>query len=132
MRYAIALMPDSTDRKPAKFALLSSDRVLPLVDGENIAGRGADCAVVVDATSVSRRHACFLVSLGVATVEDLGSRNGTFVNRVPISAVTRLNDGDEIALGKSVLKLRCLAPAPPAEFAAREVEAPSAAPNVVV
>ena len=125
-------MPDTPDRKTARFALLSSDRVLPLVDGENIAGRGAECAVVVDATSVSRRHACFLVAQGVATVEDLGSRNGTFVNRVPISAVTRLKDGDEIALGKSVLKLRRLVPTPPAEFAGRDMDAPSDAPNATV
>ncbi len=95
----------------AALALLWNDRMQPLVDGENIAGRGAECSVVVDATTVSRRHARFRVSQGVATVEDLDSTNGTFVNNAPISSATCLKDGDEIALGKAVLKLRMIDPA---------------------
>jgi DNA-binding winged helix-turn-helix (wHTH) protein len=94
-------------RQPsAQVSLLWSKMALPLADGENIAGRGAECSVVVDAKTVSRRHARITVSLGVATIEDLGSTNGTRVNSVAISSPTRLHDGDEIALGSAVLKFQ--------------------------
>jgi len=91
---------------PSVLSLLWNDRLLPLVDGENIAGRGEECSLVIDATTVSRRHARFAVSLGIATVEDLASTNGTSVNGIAISGATPLKDGDEIALGDAVLKLR--------------------------
>jgi pSer/pThr/pTyr-binding forkhead associated (FHA) protein len=86
-----------------------------LVDGELIAGRGVECSLVIDASSVSRRHARFMISEGAATLEDLGSTNGTFVNDVPISQVTPLADGDVIVLGKAPLTLRALDPAAPTE-----------------
>jgi len=104
----------------AMFKLLTGDRVLTLADGEHIAGRGEECAVVVDATTVSRRHARFIVSAGVATLEDLGSTNGTFVNDVAIRSATRLRDGDEIAFGKARLTLRMVEPPAPTEMIARD------------
>lgn len=126
--FAAAVTSVGTPRHAAPgFSLLSNNRVLPLVDGENIAGRGAECSVIVDSTTVSRRHARFTVSLGVATLEDLGSTNGTFVNNVAISSATRLKDGDEIALGKAVLKLRMVEPQGPTEMITR---APSARRDV--
>jgi DNA-binding winged helix-turn-helix (wHTH) protein len=105
---------------PATFMLVMNGRTLPLTDGENTAGRGAECKVVVDVKTVSRRHARFIVSLGVVTLEDLGSTNGTFVNDVAIASPTRLIDGDEIALGKAVLKLRKIEPSAPTEMMARD------------
>lgn len=120
--YAFAANVTSADKArhgPAAFSLLSGDRVLPLVVGENIAGRGAECAVVVDATTVSRRHARFTVSHGTAVVEDLGSTNGTFVNGVPVTMATPLKEGDEIALGKAVLRLRVIQPPEPTEIVTR-------------
>jgi hypothetical protein len=57
---------------------------------------------------VSRRHARITVALGVATVDDLGSTNGTFINGVAVIAPTALKDGDEIALGKAVLTLHAV------------------------
>jgi pSer/pThr/pTyr-binding forkhead associated (FHA) protein len=47
-----------------------------------------------------------MVVSGGATIEDLRSTNGTHVNRMPISTLTPLKDGDEIALGRAELKLR--------------------------
>jgi DNA-binding winged helix-turn-helix (wHTH) protein len=118
--YAFAANATPLSRPPyitATLSLLWDNRLLPLVEGENIAGRGEECAIVVDATTVSRRHACFTVASAVATVEDLGSTNGTFVNNVPISSATRLNDGDEISLGKAALKLRRFDPSARTEIA---------------
>lgn len=99
-------------RQPsAEVSLLWNKMALPLADGENIAGRGTECSVIVDAKTVSRRHARITVSLGVATIEDLGSTNGTHVNKVTITSPARLQDGDEIALGSAVLKFQRRDPA---------------------
>ena len=108
---------------PAAILRLSNGRSLPLHEGENVAGRDAVCAVVVDATTVSRRHACFTIAAGVITVEDLGSSNGTFVNGASISSATELADGDEIELGKAILTLRLIGPPAPTEMMNRALAA---------
>jgi DNA-binding winged helix-turn-helix (wHTH) protein len=94
-------------------ALIWLGRTLPLAAGENIAGRGAECSIVIDATTVSRRHARISVVSGGATIEDLRSTNGTHVNEKTISAPTPLQDGDEIALGTAELRLRISNPSTP-------------------
>jgi len=80
------------------------DQTFRLADGENIIGRAADCCVAIDATTVSRRHARVTVALGKATLEDLNSTNGTFVNSAPVSAPTALKDGDEVSCGTAALR----------------------------
>jgi hypothetical protein len=82
------------------------DQTLHLVDGENIVGRGAECSVAIDATTVSRRHARITVLLGEARLEDLRSTNGTFVNNAPVSGATLLKDGDEVSFGTAALRFR--------------------------
>jgi DNA-binding winged helix-turn-helix (wHTH) protein len=93
-----------------------SDRQLALSEGANIAGRGEECSPVIDASTVSRRHARVTILRGMATIEDLGSTNGTYVNGVRICAPTALADDDEIALGKVVLRFRARDPAAPTAF----------------
>jgi len=90
----------------ATIEVLWMKQSVPLTDGEHIAGRDADCSLVVDGTTVSRRHARIIVAHGAATIEDLNSTNGTHVNGTRISAPTRLVPGDEFALGSEVLRLR--------------------------
>jgi len=91
---------------PATVEVLWMKQSLPLTEGEHIAGRDADCSLVIDGTTVSRRHARITVAHGAATIEDLGSTNGTHVNGTRISALTQLAPGDEFALGSEVLRLR--------------------------
>ncbi|HEY3103461.1 MAG TPA: FHA domain-containing protein [Pyrinomonadaceae bacterium] len=58
---------------------------------------------------VSRRHARISIQNGQYEIEDLGSTNGTFVNRGPRlkpGARQALNDGDEIIVGKTFLRFR--------------------------
>ncbi len=57
---------------------------------------------------MSRRHARILVEHDRATIEDLGSKNGTFVRGQRISAPTPLAAGDVIRLGRVTMKLRAL------------------------
>jgi hypothetical protein len=91
---------------PATLEVLWMKQSLPLTDGEHVAGRDAECSLVIDGTTVSRRHARITVAHGAATVEDLDSTNGTHVNGTRISAPTRLAPGDEFALGSEVLRIR--------------------------
>jgi DNA-binding winged helix-turn-helix (wHTH) protein len=88
-----------------------NDRVMHLDEGENILGRGAECTLMIDATTVSRRHARITVSEGNASIEDLESTNGTFVNKKPAKAPVKLKDGDEVSLGTAGLRFRKIDPA---------------------
>jgi DNA-binding NtrC family response regulator len=62
-------------------------------------GRGADADVQLVGSGVSRAHARLTMKGERAIVVDLGSRNGTFVNRVPLEGSKEIGHGDEIAIG---------------------------------
>ena len=91
---------------PAIIELVWKKQFLPLTDGEHLAGRDAECSLVIDGSTVSRSHARITVLAGAATVEDLGSTNGTFVNGRQVREPTRLALGDELSLGSEVLHVR--------------------------
>jgi pSer/pThr/pTyr-binding forkhead associated (FHA) protein len=63
-------------------------------------GRSPDNDIFLDDVTVSRKHAVLLQSEGDFRIEDLGSLNGTFVNRKRIDAPARLQSGDEVQIGK--------------------------------
>jgi DNA-binding winged helix-turn-helix (wHTH) protein len=86
--------------------LVWNKQSLPLIDGVHLAGRDDACAIVIDASTVSRHHARITVISGAATIEDLDSTNGTHVNGIRISGPTRLGLGDELSLGSEVLQVR--------------------------
>lgn len=67
--------------------------------GINTVGRDHDARVRLNDGSVSRVHARILVEGTVATVEDLDSKNGTWVQGVPTHSAVTLNDGDELMFG---------------------------------
>jgi DNA-binding winged helix-turn-helix (wHTH) protein len=83
-------------------------RIVPLVEGENVLGRDEDVTVRIDAPGVSRRHAQIRVSGAEATIEDLGSKNGTYVGDAtsPIAAPTTLPDDCRFRLGRVLLVFR--------------------------
>jgi pSer/pThr/pTyr-binding forkhead associated (FHA) protein len=87
----------------AKYWLVWELRHVPLTEGINLIGRGADASVWIDATGVSRHHARILIDGGDATLEDLGSKNGTYVAGQRVASPHRLSDGDQIRLGSVVL-----------------------------
>jgi pSer/pThr/pTyr-binding forkhead associated (FHA) protein len=62
-------------------------------------GRSPDCGIFLDDVTVSRRHAVLVEREGGYVIEDLGSLNGTYVNRRRIDS-HRLADGDEVQIGK--------------------------------
>ncbi len=93
------------------------DQEFPLEDGNNLVGRwdpdtGAFPEVDLDAddpeAKVSRKHALIRIADGKITVEDIGSLNGTYVNRgarLQPGNPVELKSGDEIIIGKTFLKL---------------------------
>ena len=75
-------------------------RVIPLDDGaELVFGRSAEAGVVIDHEAVSRRHTAIRRRGESVVVEDLGSRNGTTLNGVPITGIRRATAGDVVGVG---------------------------------
>jgi len=66
-----------------------------------VVGREADCELRIPLPSVSRQHCEFVIEDGACTVRDLGSSNGTYVNRQRIEE-TELSPGDMVAVGPAV------------------------------
>jgi DNA-binding winged helix-turn-helix (wHTH) protein len=101
------LTSDGHDELPSPFCwLLRNGRRLTLRAGENILGREALDGIRLDSPTVSRRHARITVTGDAALVDDLGSKNGTFLRGSRLTAQTRLGDGDEIRVGSVVLRFR--------------------------
>ena len=72
---------------------------VPLERTQTTIGRTPDCDIFLDDVTVSRRHAIVAKGAGTFTIEDLGSLNGTFLNRHRIEKA-ELENGDEIQIGK--------------------------------
>jgi serine phosphatase RsbU (regulator of sigma subunit)/pSer/pThr/pTyr-binding forkhead associated (FHA) protein len=68
-----------------------------------VIGRDAECDLVLDTDLVSRAHARLIRQDSAWRIEDLKSRNGTFLNGLRISAPTALADGDRIGLSADVV-----------------------------
>jgi DNA-binding winged helix-turn-helix (wHTH) protein len=90
----------------AKYWLVWDLRQVPLTAGANIIGRGTDSSIWIDAPGVSRHHARIVIRGDEATIEDLGSKNGTYVAGERVMAPRRLDDGDQIRLGSVVVRFR--------------------------
>ena len=77
-----------------------------LREGDNTIGREEGCEVWVDSTTVSRRHARIRLAAGRATIEDLGSKNGTLLRGRRIAEPAELADGDTLEVGSVRLLFR--------------------------
>jgi len=71
----------------------------PLVNGENIVGRGAGATIPLPHRAVSRRHARIHVSPSEISIEDLGSTNGTFVDGAPVRERTVITKDSFLVFG---------------------------------
>jgi DNA-binding winged helix-turn-helix (wHTH) protein len=94
-----------TGRPPACW-LLRGRRRIPLQTGETIIGRDPGSAVSLDDKSISRRHARIFVSAEAVTLEDLDSKNGTYLKEARVQSRLRLTDGDRIRIGSVPLTIR--------------------------
>ena len=101
--------PAATDASPSpatRFRLVLGTREVQLLEGENIVGRDPDGALWIDHPSVSRRHARIVVAGGKAVLEDLESKNGTFLAGKPLGKKATLADGDEVRIGPETMIFR--------------------------
>ena len=85
--------------KGARFRLLWAGGRIGLSDGEHVLGRDPDLELFLDSADVSRRHARIRIAGDEATIEDLESKNGTFVADRRLDGSVRLVDGDSIRIG---------------------------------
>ena len=112
-RFAGALIAEvsapRSEPSRAKPWLMFERRTIPLLEGVNVIGRAPDAAIQIDSPGMSRHHARILVAHDAVTLEDLGSKNGCYVNGSLVTT-QRLSDGDQIRLGTSVLTLRITSP----------------------
>jgi DNA-binding winged helix-turn-helix (wHTH) protein len=94
-------VPESRDTnggQPACWLEWGKRRFLVVV-GAHVIGRDPDVEIRLDHSTVSRRHARLIVTAEAATLEDSGSKNGTFHGTVRVTSPIQLVDGDEIGIG---------------------------------
>jgi DNA-binding winged helix-turn-helix (wHTH) protein len=85
-------------------------RRFPLSTGEHIIGRDPDVEVRLDAATVSRRHARLVVTTEGTTLEDFGSKNGTFRGGERVTSPIRLVDGDAVQIGSLLVTFHVRGP----------------------
>jgi pSer/pThr/pTyr-binding forkhead associated (FHA) protein len=113
-----ARRPAATPSRPPARRGRKSPGHLAVIDGSPLKGKTLDlgpeltigraekCGLVLDDTYVSQMHARIFSRGDSYVVEDLGSTNGTYLNRRRITAPAELQRGDQVKIGKTVLELR--------------------------
>ena len=116
--YAFSGEAQETRENPSRLSgrkfvywLVRGREQIPLEPGESVIGRDPAASVFIDDNSVSRRHARIIVSDEGATLEDLGSKNGTLLQNTKVESVVPLSDGDELKIGSIALRIR-ISPVP--------------------
>lgn len=102
-----------------------------LKPGVSEVGRHPDCAIEIVQASVSGKHAAIHNENGEFFLEDIGSRNGTFLNKEQVTTRVKLKHNDMIQFGDAVSKLDCpesVPAAPPTPVAAPPTPAPAPTP----
>ena len=107
---AAVVFPEPDRRRPrpeaARFKLVADDVDYPLTEGGNLIGRAPEAEVRIDSSEVSRRHARIVIDGDTATIEDLDSKNGTFLRGRRLCEPARLSDADEIRIGLDLARFR--------------------------
>ncbi|MBN2804250.1 MAG: FHA domain-containing protein [Deltaproteobacteria bacterium] len=88
------------DNSKTKFRLKFMFQQIDLNEGSFTIGRCNTCNLTVEDVLVSREHAVITIENETATIRDLNSRNGTFVNNIKIKTEKRLHSNDRIVIGK--------------------------------
>ena len=78
----------------------------PLKAGPNILGRDSTADIPIDDTTVSRKHAAITIRENSVTLEDLDSKNGTYVEGVKLTGSASIRDGQTFVLGDASILFR--------------------------
>lgn len=102
--------PPAAEGARATCWLVWHERTLMIDGRQAVIGRDPKCELWIDAPGVSRRHASIRIDDGgaarSATIEDLGSTNGTFVDGRRLTRPATVTDGQTIAIGDATLTFR--------------------------
>ena len=104
---------DAAPAPPPRWAALVHGREVALPDGVHLVGRGEGCLIRLDSLRVSRRHARLVVGADGVWVEDLGSRNGTWVDGRRVDGRVAVPAGAEIRLVNETIRLLAAGPEAP-------------------
>ena len=86
--------------------LLGRTAEVALLPGENVLGREGEGIILMKSSTVSRRHARIVINAKGALIEDLKSKNGTFVNDRRVSGPTPVTEGDHVRIGSLLFTFR--------------------------
>ncbi|HEY3052309.1 MAG TPA: FHA domain-containing protein, partial [Thermoanaerobaculia bacterium] len=104
--YAFVAGVRAAGREPGATWFLTDGVEVHPIRGYATIGRGPECDIRIRSSSVSRLHARITAGPAAATIEDLGSKNGTVVRGARIAHPTPLSSGDIITLGRISLTLQ--------------------------
>lgn len=115
-RFGYAFKGTATEQTPRLHSLGDRARCwviwdwgqVALTDGDHLLGRDGDVAVWLESPTVSRHHARIRILGAEATIEDLDSKNGTYLRGARLTMPSPLTDGDEIRLGSVTVRFRRL------------------------
>ncbi|MDQ6800438.1 MAG: winged helix-turn-helix domain-containing protein [Acidobacteriota bacterium] len=91
--------------KPAG-SVVFRGQAFPLKEGPNILGRDATADIQIDDTTVSRKHAAITIRENAVTLEDLDSKNGTYLDGAKLTGSASIHDGQTIVLGDASIAFR--------------------------
>jgi DNA-binding winged helix-turn-helix (wHTH) protein len=128
--------PVTTDRGRARVPsddarawLVSETCRVALSAGENVLGREGQGVIPLESATVSRRHARIILDARGASVEDLGSKNGTYVNDRSVTSPVRIGDGDRVRTGSLLFTFRLVRLAGSTETQSSRAGQPPPAPS---
>jgi len=107
---AFVLAAGDADGHDAPAWLVGPTARIALARGENVLGRDGEDVVALHSPTVSRRHARVTVSPDGAILEDLDSKNGTYVNESRVASPVPITDGDVVRVGSLVFTIRFARP----------------------
>ncbi|HET7291436.1 MAG TPA: FHA domain-containing protein [Vicinamibacteria bacterium] len=113
--YAFEAEAEPGASSPFRVFLIWKEREFALGAGVHDIGRAEEADVVLAGAKVSRLHARIRVEGRSASIEDLASKNGTFLRETRLAGSVTLSDGDVIRLGTESLTVRFAAPDSPTE-----------------
>lgn len=88
-----------------RWSVILGGEEIPLREGENVIGRDPHDAVAIHSPEVSRHHARLVVDGRRVTLEDLGSKNGTYIGTRRVTRPEEVGPGDDILVGTVRLRL---------------------------
>lgn len=101
--------------------LIGSTAEIALASGDHVLGRDGPGVVRLPSTAVSRRHARIVIDDGGARIEDLGSKNGTYVDDRRVEGLVPIADGSQVRLGSVLFTFRTSLPAGTTETVSSQI-----------